>query len=108
MIDVNNVIDLNKMSTHASVQKPGRRSKHSAMLATYEQGVSPICVVFSFAQTKSESSPIISAWVRLMPYVFDWIDYVRCGCVRNSYCDSGDCMARAQGMTDGKLLLHSG
>ena len=30
-----------------------------------------------------------------MPYVFDWRDYVRYGCGRNNYCDSGDCVARA-------------
>ena len=26
---------------------------------------------------------------------FEWRDYVRYGCGRNNYCDSGDCVARA-------------
>ena len=37
----------------------------------------------------------MSAWATLMPYVFDWRNYVRSGCARNNYCDSGDCVARA-------------
>jgi hypothetical protein len=37
----------------------------------------------------------MSAGATLMPYVFDWRNYVRSGCARNNYCDSGDRVARA-------------
>src|SRR5580700_5525084 len=37
----------------------------------------------------------MSVWITLMPHVFDRRDYVRYGCGRNNYCDSGDCLARA-------------
>jgi hypothetical protein len=39
----------------------------------------------------------------LMPYVFDWRDYVRYGCGRNNYCDPGDCVARASRVKRPKL-----
>jgi hypothetical protein len=42
-----------------------------------------------------ESSPIMSPWATLMPYVSARRSYVRYGCGRNNYCDSGDCVARA-------------
>lgn len=37
----------------------------------------------------------MSLWVTVMPYQFDWSDYVRYGSVRNNYCDSGGCVVRA-------------
>jgi hypothetical protein len=42
-----------------------------------------------------EPSPIMSAWVILIPYVSARRGYVRYGCGGNNYCDSGDCLARA-------------
>lgn len=38
-------------------------------------------------------------------HVFDWRNYVRYGCGRNSYCDSGDSVAGASRMKRGLSSL---
>ena len=59
------------------------------------RGESPCVLWLVLLRRKPESSPIMPAWVTLMPEVFDWSDYVRYGCGRNNYRDSADCVARA-------------
>ena len=75
-------------------QVPFHRSFSAKDLSTYTER-EPDCIVFNFAQTRAESSPILSAWVTSLPHTFDWRDYVRYGCARNSDCDSGGCVACA-------------
>ncbi len=52
-----------------------------------------LCLVL--LRRKPGSSPTMSAWVLLMPYVSDRRNYVRYGFGGNNYCRSGDCLARA-------------
>jgi hypothetical protein len=72
-----------------------------------DKGENPTVQCVVLLRRKPESSPIISAWVTLMPNVFDWRDYVRYGCGRNNYCDSGDCVARASRVKRGLSSLPS-
>jgi hypothetical protein len=50
---------------------------------------------YRFAQTQAESCPIVSVWVTLMPYWFEWRHYVRYGYCGNNPCDSGGCVVLA-------------
>jgi len=79
----------NQNLSNKDVVNPGQRCAEGNL------GATPRTLSVSFCSDESRNLANDVAWATSMPYAFDWRNYVRSGCARNNYCDSGDCVARA-------------